>query len=321
MNKACSHFPSKETELTIELKRILHDKLLNVHFQPIVHFHSNTIFGFEALSRGPVNSPFYRPDTLFPYAEKEGLLYSLEKTAREKAFEASKGNLHNQKLFINLNAGVIYDIQFNPGHTISLLKQYGIEPHNVVFEITERNAINDFEAFRNALNHYREQGFQIAIDDAGAGYSSLQSISELMPDYIKVDRSLIRGIDYNEVKSNILEAFVTFAKKMNSKIIGEGIETEAELKRVMNLGIEFGQGFFIAKPASTFPEISSYARECIEVANPNRKRKSVIVDVADEIVLVQNGKIIKRQPAKKLLSENDIAEDNLPLLNQKKRLN
>ncbi|WP_175638311.1 EAL domain-containing protein [Metabacillus schmidteae] len=318
MNNARHYFPGKETELKIELERILHDKLLSIHFQPIVHYHSNTIFGFEALSRGPINSPFYRPDSLFPYAEKEGLLYSLEKIAREKTFEASKGNLHNQKLFINLNACVIYDRQFNPGHTISLLKQYEIEPQNVVFEITERNAINDFEAFRNALNHYREQGFQIAVDDAGAGYSSLQSISELMPDYIKVDRSLIRGIDFNEVKSNILEAFVTFAKKMNSKIIAEGIETEAELKRVMSLGIEFGQGFFIAKPGSTFPAINEYARECIEVANPNRKRKSVIVDVADEIVLVQNGTILKRQPAKKLLSGNNITEDNFSILQTEK---
>ena len=315
MNNARLNIPGTEPDLKVELERILHDKLLNVHFQPIVHFHSNTTFGFEALSRGPINSPFYRPDFLFPYAEKEGLLYSLEKVAREKTFEASKGHLPNQKLFINLNSGVIYDSQFNPGHTISLLKHYGIEPQNVVFEITERNAINDFEAFRNALNHYREQGFQIAIDDAGAGYSSLQSISELMPDYIKVDRSLIRGIDHNEVKSNILEAFVTFAKKMNSKIIGEGIETEAELKRVMSLGIEFGQGFFIAKPASPFPAVNEYARECIEAANPNRKRKSVIVDVTDEIVLVQNGMILNRMPAKTLLPGNDIKiEKNSSLL-------
>ncbi len=303
MNNARLDLHRNELNLRGELEKILHQKLLTVHFQPIVHFHTNTIFGFEALSRGPINSPFYLPDSLFPYAEKEGLLYALEKVAREKTFEASKDSLNEKKLFINLNSQVIYDKEFNPGHTISLLKQYGIKPQNVVFEITERNAINDFEAFRNALNHYREQGFQIAIDDAGAGYSSLQAISELMPDYIKVDRSLISGIDHNEVKSNILEAFVTFAKKMNSKIIGEGIETESELQRVMNLGIEFGQGFFIAKPTSPFPDINEYARECIEIAHPNSKRKSVIVDVADEIILVQNGTILKRQSARTLLSE------------------
>lgn len=308
MNNFCQETPDQAKQLKNHFLEILDQRQLTVHFQPIVHFHSNTIYGFEALSRGPVSSPFYRPDALFPYAEEEGLLYSLEKLARERAFELSKDAITNQKLFINLNSQVIYDKEFNAGHTISVLKHYGIEPKNVVFEITERNAINDFKAFRNALNHYREQGFKIAIDDAGAGYSSLQSISELMPDYIKVDRSLISGVDHNEVKSNILEAFVTFAKKMNSQIIGEGIETEAELQRVMNLGIQFGQGFFLAKPAHPFPQINHFAKESIELANPYKNRKSVIVDVGDEIILVKNGSILKRQPARTLLHEDNFQE-------------
>lgn len=318
MNNDSQDLLSQGNQLKKRFLEILDQKLLTVHFQPIVHFQSNTIYGFEALSRGPVDSPFYRPDELFPFAENEGLLYSLEKVARERAFEVSKDKLSGEKLFINLNSQVIYDKQFNPGHTISLLKQYGIEPKHVVFEITERNAINDFKAFRNALNHYREQGFQIAIDDAGAGYSSLQSISELMPDFIKVDRSLINGVDHNEVKSSILEAFVTLAKKMNSKIIAEGIETKAELQRVLNLGIEFGQGFFIAKPGDPFPDINEYAKECIELSNPYKKRKSVMVDVEDEIVLVQNGTILHRQQARALLQDDNLhvgqMKDTLPYL-------
>ncbi|MGM0874648.1 MAG: EAL domain-containing protein [Bacillota bacterium] len=287
-----------------EFINILEKKQLTIHFQPIVHFHSNQTYGFEALSRGPLNSFFYSPSRLFPYAEKEGLLYSLEKIARERAFEESKGILNEKKLFINLNSQVIYDNQFNPGHTISLLQHYGIDPDNVVFEITERNAIYDFAAFRNVLNHYRQQGFQIAIDDAGAGYSSLQSISELMPDYIKVDRSLISGIDHNEVKSNILEAFVTLAKKMNSKIIAEGIETEAELQHVMDLGIEYGQGFFIAEPNNPIPLITEKAKHCIDLVELKTKSRSVTIDISDEIILVKNGIEIKRQPARTLISEN-----------------
>jgi EAL domain-containing protein (putative c-di-GMP-specific phosphodiesterase class I) len=152
------------------------------------------------------------------------------------------------------------------------------------------------------LDHYREQGFQIAIDDAGAGYSSLQSISELMPDYIKVDRSLINGIDHNEVKSNMLEAFVIFAKKMNSKIIAEGIETEAELQRVNDLGIEYGQGFFIAEPSNSIPSITGAAKQCIGFLKLKSKGRTVTIDISDEIVLVQNGIVIKRQPAKTLMT-------------------
>jgi EAL domain-containing protein (putative c-di-GMP-specific phosphodiesterase class I) len=295
--------PSSEGDsLKDEFMNILKKKQLTIHFQPIVHFHSQQTYGFEALSRGPLNSFFHSPTQLFSYAEKEGLLYALEKIARERAFEESVGISNEKKLFINLNSQVIYDNQFNPGHTISLLQHSGLEPHNVVFEITERNAIHDFAAFRNALHHYREQGFQIAIDDAGAGYSSLQSISELMPDYIKIDRSLISGIDYNEVKSSILEAFVMFAKKMNSKIIAEGIETEAELQKVIDLGIDYGQGFFIAKPNNPIPPITYSAKQCINFLELKSKSRSVTIDISDEIILVQNGIEIKRQPASSLLN-------------------
>jgi EAL domain-containing protein (putative c-di-GMP-specific phosphodiesterase class I) len=306
MNNVHTDFISEKVSLKDEFMNILREKQLSIHFQPIVHFQSHQTYGFEALSRGPLTSSFHSPSRLFPYAEKEGLLYSLEKIARERAFEESKGILQGKKLFINLNSQVIYDRQFNPGHTISLLQHYGINPNNVVFEITERNAIHDFAAFRSVLNHYREQGFQIAIDDAGAGYSSLQSISELVPDYIKVDRSLISGIDQNEVKSNILEAFVMFAKKMNSEIIAEGIETEAELQHVIDLGIDYGQGFFIAKPNNPIPSITHSAQKCFDLLERKSRIRSVTVDISDEIILIQNGIVIKRQPARELMDDSQI---------------
>ncbi|MGM7719620.1 EAL domain-containing protein [Metabacillus sp. Hm71] len=302
MNNDQTALSDKGASLKEQFMTILEKKQLTIHFQPIVHFHSQQTYGFEALSRGPHESPFYSPSLLFPYAEREGLLYALEKIARERAFAESKGILNDKKLFINLNSQVMYDHQFNPGHTISLLNHYGISPDHVVFEITERNAIHDFAAFRNVLNHYREQGFQIAIDDAGAGYSSLQSISELMPDYIKVDRSLISGVDHNEVKFHILEAFVMFAKKMKCEIIAEGIETEAELQRVIDLGITYGQGFFIAKPNNPIPTITESAQKCLATFE-QRKGRSVTIDVADEIIIVQNGTVLKRQHARELLGK------------------
>lgn len=301
MNNISPDTISERISIKDQFLNILKNKLITIHFQPIVHFHSHQTYGFEALSRGPFNSFFYSPSRLFPYAEKEGLLYTLEKVARERAFEESRGISKEQKLFINLNSQVIYDSQFTPGHTISLLQQFEINPKNVVFEITERNAIHDFAAFRNVLNHYREQGFQIAIDDAGAGYSSLQSISELMPDYIKIDRSLISGIDHNEVKSNILEAFVSFTKKMNCEIIAEGIETEDELRRIIDLGIVYGQGFFIAHPDNPIPSISENAKQYLNLFELKNRGKSVTVDISDDIILVQNGVEIKRQPASSLL--------------------
>lgn len=212
---------------------------------------------------------------------------------------------------------MIYDPSFTPGHTISLLKQYKLSPQNIVFEITERSAIEDFSAFTKVLYHYRDQGFQIAVDDAGAGYSSLQAISEIQPDYIKVDRSLISKIHENNVKKHILDAFVTFAKKMNSIIVAEGIESEEELEAVIQLGIDCGQGFYISRPS--FPvsgineAIINKIRSTHSQLNKNRTQKPVIVQLDDEILIMNKNQIIKKVAVAKLLqTPNDNKKVLLP---------
>jgi len=248
-----------------EFHQILLNKQFSIHYQPIVSLSQGNILAFEALTRGPMNSYFQYPDQLFKFAETEGLLYQLEKVTREQAIQNGCGFIEpHQKLFININSKVIYDPFFTPGYTIELLEKYRLSPKNIVFEITERSAIQDFSAFRKVLEHYRNQDFQIAIDDAGAGYSSLQAISELKPDYIKIDRSLIQNIDQNKVKENLLETFVNISRKMNSKVIAEGIETMEELSKVTRLGVHFGQGYFLARPNYPPNLISQKASICIE---------------------------------------------------------
>lgn len=264
------------------------------------------VLGFEGLTRGPIQSRFQSPLQLFKYAEEYGSLYTLEKTARELAFENSSTILSkDEKLFINLSPQVIYDPSFTPGHTISLLKQYKLSPQNIVFEITERSAIEDFSAFTKVLHHYRDQGFQIAVDDAGAGYSSLQAISEIQPDYIKVDRSLISKIHENNVKKHILDAFVTFAKKMDSIIIAEGIELEEELEAVIQLGIDCGQGYYISRPSFPVVSIDETLVEKIISKHTqliNKKiKKPIIVQLDDEIVIMNNNQIIKKVAVGQLL--------------------
>ncbi|MGD9677643.1 MAG: GGDEF domain-containing protein [Vulcanibacillus sp.] len=248
-----------------ELNNILYTKDLGTIYQPIVSLSSGKAFGYEALTRGPKDSYFYSPIQLFQFAEAVGSLYELEKITRELAFQRSSNFLEkNQKLFVNISSLVIYDPNFTPGYTMELLRKYNLSPNNIIFEITERNSISDFKAYKSVLEHYRKQGFQIAIDDAGAGYSSLQAISELKPDYIKVDQSLVTDIDKNKVKENLLKTFVDISRKMNSKIIAEGIETLEELERVTRLGVHFGQGYFMARPNFPPNKLSSDSIQCIE---------------------------------------------------------
>lgn len=295
-----------DLEIRKEFQTLLAKKQLRTVFQPIIDLTTGSTLGFEGLTRGPIQSRFQSPLQLFKYAEEYGSLYTLEKIARELAFKNSSTILRNdEKLFINLSPQVIYDPSFTPGHTVSLLKQHKLSPQNIVFEITERSAIEDFSAFSKVLYHYRDQGFQIAVDDAGAGYSSLQAISEIQPDYIKVDRSLISKIHENNVKKHILDAFVTFAKKMDSIIIAEGIELEEELDAVIQLGIDCGQGYYISRPSFPVAELDETLIEKIRRThtqlNKNRTLKPVIVQLDDEIVIMDKNQIIKKVAVGQLL--------------------
>ena len=143
---------------------------------------------------------------------------------------------------------MIHDPQFAPGATLEILRRCGIQPRNVVLELTERSSIEDFDTAKLLLEHYRNQGYQIAIDDAGAGYSSLQAIAELKPDFIKVDRSLIENIHLDKMKETLLEIFVSFARKMSIRIIAEGIECWEELQKLRQLGVHYGQGYLLGYP-------------------------------------------------------------------------
>jgi len=124
-----------------------------------------------------------------------------------------------------------------------------MNPDNVVFEVTERHPIKDFSLFNRSLKHYRDQGFMVAVDDVGDGFSTIRSIAELRPDYIKIDISLVRGIHKDRVKTALMETLVTFAEKIGSEIIAEGIEDDAELVSLVNSGVHYGQGYFFGKPA------------------------------------------------------------------------
>ncbi|NIK76969.1 EAL domain-containing protein (putative c-di-GMP-specific phosphodiesterase class I) [Paenibacillus castaneae] len=232
------------------LERVISEQLIKPVYQPIISLlREDEVFGFEALTRTEDRTWFAGPMELFQCAEQEGLTYSLDKLAREKAIDGCLRLMPGQKLFINVMAQIMEDPCFSPGQTLSLLEEHRLSPDQVVFEITERSSIADFGSVKKALEHYRSQGYQIAIDDVGAGYSSLQSIAELRPDYLKVDRSIIQNIHQDEMKEHILYTLIQLAAKMDISIIAEGIELDAELAKVRELGIEYAQGYLLGRPA------------------------------------------------------------------------
>ncbi|MFN2267592.1 MAG: GGDEF domain-containing protein [Desulfonatronovibrio sp.] len=237
-----------ELPLLQELKDIIETPGVNSVYQPIMDFKTNEIIGWEALARGPKNSQFHTPLALFDFAEDTGLLFPLERTCREQAIKTI-GNLEkDQKIFLNIHPKTLVDPNFKTGETMRLLEKYNLTPDNVVFEITERHSTKNFTLFYESLNHYRQQGYLVAVDDLGAGYNGLFSIAEIKPDFIKIDMSLTQGVENNPAKRALVEAIITFAEKMDSQIIAEGIETRNQLEALIAMGAHCGQGYFLARP-------------------------------------------------------------------------
>ena len=124
---------------------------------------------------------------LFDFAEQSGKLFALERLCREKALQNLGAMAQGQKLFLNIHPKTMADPEFTHGQTLELIEEAGLSPENVVFEITERHSINEFALFPRKLDHYRSQGYLVAVDDAGAGYSGLTSVAQIRPEFIKID--------------------------------------------------------------------------------------------------------------------------------------
>ncbi len=250
------------TELDLEhfkisnrFENILKGKQIDTHYQPIMDFSTGKIMGWEALSRGPKDSSFRSPVMLFELAEQLGRLFALEDVCRSAAISRLGEIEPNQKLFLNIHPRTMADSDFTPGKTVALLEQVGLTPENIVFEITERHSVQDFSLFYRTLEHYRAQGFKVAVDDFGAGHSGLASLAEIQPEFIKIDMSLVKGVDRDPVKRALLETAITFANKIGSKVIAEGIETKGQAVCLMDIGAHCGQGYYLAMPEFPKPDL------------------------------------------------------------------
>lgn len=255
------------------LDHIISDKQIKTVFQPIISLRDGSVLGHEALSRITCESEIKNADMLFTAAEEYKRLWELELLCRTTALEAAYKFMvppYNKKLFINVNPNTMHDENFRKGFTREFLSQYEIAPNNVIFEITERNVITDMKGFISIISHYRGQDFRIAIDDAGAGYSGLNLISDVNPNYIKLDMKLIRDIDTDNLKYALVKGLVEFSKASNINLIAEGIETYDELDTLVNLGVQYGQGYLIQKPDPEVKDIENEVLDALKKINLKR---------------------------------------------------
>ncbi len=261
-----------------DLNKIINQNSIMTVFQPIISLRDGSILGYEALSRVICDSNFRNIADLFNFANANSRLWDLESLCRVTALESAYNFLrfpHNYKLFLNVDPNIIKDSSFKEGFTKDFLLRYDVKPKNIIFEITERNSIKDFDNFIRAIEHYKSQGYKIAIDDAGTGYSSLNLISEIKPHYIKINMNLIRGISSNKVKAAIVKGMVEVSNSSGIQLIAEGIETYDELETVSKLGVQYGQGFLIQKPSESIIDIDrSLLNELGRIVKRNNKIKN-----------------------------------------------
>lgn len=234
------------------LLKMLADERFTNHFQPIVCAKDTSqIFAQEALLRGiDENGSLIAPSPMLSVAREANLLFQLDRAARLTAIrEAVRVKLTN-RIFINFTPTAIYDPAFCLRSTVSAVKQAGIAHENVVFEVTESERAEDVNHLKNILRFYRDAGFLIALDDLGAGYSSLNLIHQLRPDFIKLDMELVRNVHQDPYKAVITEKILDIAQSLNIKTIAEGVECQEELHWLRSHNATFVQGYLIAKPVA-----------------------------------------------------------------------
>lgn len=239
----------EELQQGISLDQILESAALTPLFQPIVSLKNNSIYGYEALIRGPSDSILHSPINLFDAASRHGRLAELDLLCREVAIKQF-GQLNlEEKLFINTIPEVLLQQDYQHGLTLDFIKHAGLPAKQVVIELTEQYPINDYKLMRDATDHYREMGFSIAIDDLGAGYSGLRTWSEIQPDFVKLDRHFMQDIHLDRHKRQFVQSMIDIAKAVNCKVIGEGIEVREEYLSSSEMNIDFAQGYYFGRPA------------------------------------------------------------------------
>lgn len=239
---------SDELQVIEKLQDIIARERVVTAYQPIMKMRDRTVLGFEALSRGVRGSGLEAPDDLFGAAIEHQLLVELDRLCRRKALLASGRIPSNAKLFVNTLPATIRDPQFRGKSLIDFLDRAQVAPQRIVIEITEKLVIENYALFQETMAYFTDLGMSFAVDDVGAGYSGLESIARLKPHFLKIDISLVRDVHSSLVNREMVKAIISMGIGIGATVIAEGIHNEEEVKALQDMGVDYGQGFHLARP-------------------------------------------------------------------------
>ncbi|BDU76950.1 GGDEF domain-containing protein [Mesoterricola sediminis] len=235
-------------DLGAALRGILGEDRLKPAFQPIVDLATGEIHAFEGLIRGPSDSLLQSPASLFKVAGLTGQLFDLERACCRTLATAFAASGAPWKLFLNLSPGSLTASVQRALVPLRRLEELGLDPGRIVIELTEALPVQDLGDLARAIGVFRQMGFAIALDDLGEGFSSLRLWSELRPEYVKVDMHFIQGVSRDPVKHQFLRSLCDIAAKTGARVVGEGVEFEADFAVIQELGLPFGQGYLFGRP-------------------------------------------------------------------------
>ncbi|MBF0211623.1 MAG: GGDEF domain-containing protein [Desulfamplus sp.] len=254
------------------LKRIAK---IDFAFQPIVNIHTGVCYGYEALLRNYKEAGFETIDSFFNEAYCDKLLHNIDTDLRKKVIKKFSllPNDQSVKLFFNLDSRILESCDYEFGNTAKMLKLYGLPQSTICFELSEKyEFVNPREAAK-VLKSYRSQGFNIAMDDYGSGFSGFQMLYYSEPEFIKIDRFFIHDISKDTKKRLFVSNIVNIAHLLGIVVIAEGVETESEYFICRDLGCDLVQGYFVQHPQIDIKNLKLYY-EHIHLLNKRDRRKA-----------------------------------------------
>ncbi|MCL6635418.1 MAG: EAL domain-containing protein [Peptococcaceae bacterium] len=263
---------------------------LLTYFQPIVSVKKKSVIGLEALCRGvdPAGGVI-PPAVLFELARAENMTVALDRLCRKKALESYKKiYLKNRDLFLflNMDTSIIDRGVVGSGNLLKTVQMFELNPNNIVVEIVE-SRVEDLAALNKFVRFYKSKGFLIALDDVGAGHSNLDRIPLVRPDILKIDRSLVSGIDQKYYKQEVFKSLVNLSRKIGALVVAEGVEREEEALTVLELGADLLQGYYCAAPRPPAEEPAELATKRIN--HLAHKFKSYMADKINGIIARHRG--------------------------------
>ena len=232
-----------------ELKKVIREERISTVWQPVIELESGAFYGFEALARGPKDSMFEMPRAMFALSGRVGASGDLDRLCRAAAIREGAGVAGGQKLFVNVLPSTLSGSEWSAGAVPELLAAAGRAPADVVVEVSERAIGAEASSLVEAWDALRNKGFALALDDVGTGRDGGEALDRLRPDYLKVDASVVRGIDVNLIKQEIFASIARAGDAIGARLVAVGVESAEEAATLRRLGARYAQGYHFAGPA------------------------------------------------------------------------